>query len=120
MSGDSTVSDQTSTGGRSDFCRQIHRSGRSDRTPSFKEVTSASVIQLLLGDDRALAIRFTALVGAIGHHRRLERDDFAIRDLTSIGDDRTLAVRSTTLIHHPGRSDRAPLSFEEVTPPSAI
>ncbi|KAA0041002.1 hypothetical protein E5676_scaffold228G00490 [Cucumis melo var. makuwa] len=32
--GDSTVSDLTSTEGRSDFCRQIHRPSRSDRTPS--------------------------------------------------------------------------------------
>ncbi|KAA0058513.1 hypothetical protein E5676_scaffold606G001290 [Cucumis melo var. makuwa] len=49
---------------------------------SFGEVTLPSAIQLLLGDDRALAvrstvlalaIRSTTLVGAIGHLRRLIR-----------------------------------------------
>ncbi|KAA0031633.1 hypothetical protein E6C27_scaffold139G004020 [Cucumis melo var. makuwa] len=33
----------------------------------------SSVIQLLLGDDKAFAVRSTVLVGAIEHLRRLER-----------------------------------------------
>ncbi|KAA0057873.1 hypothetical protein E6C27_scaffold274G001710 [Cucumis melo var. makuwa] len=70
----SAVNDPTSTGGRSGFCRQIHRPGRSDRAPSsFGEVILPLAIQLLSGDDQAFAVRSTALVGAIGHHRHLER-----------------------------------------------
>ncbi|KAA0065801.1 hypothetical protein E5676_scaffold546G001950 [Cucumis melo var. makuwa] len=72
--GDIAVSDPTSIGGRSGFCRQIHRPGRSDRTPSsFGEVILPSAIQLLSEDDQAFAVRSTVLVEAIGHHRRLER-----------------------------------------------
>ncbi|KAA0063857.1 hypothetical protein E6C27_scaffold827G00900 [Cucumis melo var. makuwa] len=68
------VSDPTSTRGRSSFCRQICRPGRSDRAPSsFGGVILPSAIQLLSGDDRTFAVKSTALVGAIGHHRRLER-----------------------------------------------
>ncbi|KAA0066387.1 hypothetical protein E5676_scaffold602G00570 [Cucumis melo var. makuwa] len=68
------ISDPTSTGGRSSFCCQIHRPGRSDRAPSsFGEVILPSAIQLLLGDDRDFTVRFTTLVGAIGHLRRLKR-----------------------------------------------
>ncbi|KAA0042426.1 hypothetical protein E6C27_scaffold266G00020 [Cucumis melo var. makuwa] len=71
---DSAVSDLTSTKGRLDFCHQIHRPGRNDRTPSlFGEVTLPSAIQLLLVDDRAFAVRSIVLVGAIGCLRRLER-----------------------------------------------
>ncbi|KAA0060301.1 hypothetical protein E6C27_scaffold22G00800 [Cucumis melo var. makuwa] len=43
--GDTTVSDPTSIGGRSGFCRQIHRHDRSDRAPSsFGEVVLPSAI----------------------------------------------------------------------------
>ncbi|TYK24145.1 hypothetical protein E5676_scaffold610G00490 [Cucumis melo var. makuwa] len=70
---DIAVSDRTSIGGRSSFCRQIHRPDRSDRAPSsFGEVILPSVIQLLSRDYRAIAVRSTALVGAIGHVSRLE------------------------------------------------
>ncbi|TYK01746.1 hypothetical protein E5676_scaffold775G00750 [Cucumis melo var. makuwa] len=70
----SAVSDPTSTGGRSGFCRQIHRLGMSDRAQSsFREVILPSAIQLLSGDDRAFAVRSTALVGAIEHHHHLQR-----------------------------------------------
>ncbi|KAA0065861.1 hypothetical protein E6C27_scaffold538G00080 [Cucumis melo var. makuwa] len=72
--GDIAISDPTSIGGRSGFCHQIHRPSRSDRAPSsFGEVILSSAIQLLSGDDRAFFVRSTALVGAIGHLRRLER-----------------------------------------------
>nr|ADN34245.1 hypothetical protein [Cucumis melo subsp. melo] len=48
--------------------------GRSDRAPSsFGGVILPSAIQLLSGDDRTFVVRSTALVGAIGHHRPLER-----------------------------------------------
>ncbi|TYK26756.1 hypothetical protein E5676_scaffold124G00430 [Cucumis melo var. makuwa] len=113
----STVSDPTSTGGRLRFCRQIHRPGRSDRTPSsFGGVILPSAIQLLSVDDRAFAVRSPALVGAIGHLRHLERGGTAVSDPTSIG-GRSSFCRQ---IHRPGRSDRAPLSFGEVVLPSAI
>ncbi|KAA0032226.1 hypothetical protein E6C27_scaffold219G00400 [Cucumis melo var. makuwa] len=72
--GDSAVSDPTSTGRRSGFCRQIHRPGRNDRTPSsFGDVTPPLGIQLLLWNDQAFTVRFTVLVGAIRHLRRLKR-----------------------------------------------
>ncbi|KAA0065985.1 hypothetical protein E6C27_scaffold62G00720 [Cucumis melo var. makuwa] len=72
--GGTAVSDPISTGGPSSFYRQIHRSGRSDRAPSsFEELILPSVIQLLSGDDPAFAVKSTALVGAIGNYRRLER-----------------------------------------------
>ncbi|TYJ97606.1 hypothetical protein E5676_scaffold690G00390 [Cucumis melo var. makuwa] len=68
------VSDPTSIGGRSGFYRQIHRPSRSDRTSSsLGEVILPSAIQLLSGDDQTFTVRSTALVGAIGHLRRLER-----------------------------------------------
>ncbi|KAA0047671.1 hypothetical protein E5676_scaffold648G001240 [Cucumis melo var. makuwa] len=85
----SAVSDPTSTGERSSFCRQIHRldppPGRSDQTPlSFGGVILSSAIQLLSGDDRAFFVRSTALVGAIGTII-VWRGDTAISDPTSIG-----------------------------------
>ncbi|KAA0047390.1 hypothetical protein E6C27_scaffold754G00470 [Cucumis melo var. makuwa] len=62
--------DPTSIGGRLGFCRQIHHPGRSDRVPSsFGEVILLSAIQLLSRDDRAFAVRSTALVGTIEHLR---------------------------------------------------
>ncbi|KAA0032757.1 hypothetical protein E6C27_scaffold853G001000 [Cucumis melo var. makuwa] len=87
------VSDPTSIGGQSGFCRQIHRPSRSDQAPSsFREVVLPSAIQLLSGDDRAFAVRSTVL-GTIGF---LPSDP------------------------PPCRSDRAPSSFGEVVLPSAI
>ncbi|TYK15039.1 hypothetical protein E5676_scaffold45G00830 [Cucumis melo var. makuwa] len=55
LGSNSTVSDPTSTGGRSSFCRQIHCPSRSDQAPSsFGGVILPSAIQLLSGDDRLL------------------------------------------------------------------
>ncbi|KAA0046633.1 hypothetical protein E5676_scaffold142G003790 [Cucumis melo var. makuwa] len=72
--GDSTVNDPTFTKGRSGFFCQIHCPGRSDQAhSSFGVVTMSSAIQLILGEDRAFAVRSTVLVEAIGHLRRLER-----------------------------------------------
>ncbi|TYK20604.1 hypothetical protein E5676_scaffold132G00250 [Cucumis melo var. makuwa] len=105
---DTAVSDPTSIEGRSGFCRQIHRSGRSDQAPSsFREVILPSVIQLLSGDDRAFAIRSTALErsGTIV----VWRGDTAVSDITSI---RGLSGFYRQ-IHHPSRNDRAPSSFRE-------
>ncbi|TYK01706.1 hypothetical protein E5676_scaffold775G00290 [Cucumis melo var. makuwa] len=95
--GDSIVSDPTSTIGRSGFYHQMHRLCKSDRALSlFGEVTPQSAIQLLLGDDRAFAVRSVGLIGAIRHLLHFKR--------------------STVLIGVIG----APSSFREVTPPSAI
>ncbi|KAA0065977.1 hypothetical protein E6C27_scaffold62G00620 [Cucumis melo var. makuwa] len=80
-----------------------------------KGVTPLSAIQLLLGDDRAFAVRSTALVGTIGHYRHLERwycgqrSNFYRRTIGLLPSDPTF-----------GRSDRAPSSFGEVVLPSAI
>ncbi|KAA0067432.1 hypothetical protein E6C27_scaffold40G00950 [Cucumis melo var. makuwa] len=76
----SVINDSTSTKGRLDICRQIHRPGRSDRTSSSCFVVSDPTS---IKDDRAFAIISTVLVRAIGHLRR---------------DDRTFAVRSTVLV----------------------
>ncbi|KAA0039553.1 hypothetical protein E6C27_scaffold744G00230 [Cucumis melo var. makuwa] len=69
----SAVSDPTSTGGRSGFCRQIHR------------------------------------LGAIGHHRHLERWYCRQRSNFYRGTIELLPSDPT-----PGRSDRAPSSFGEL------
>ncbi|KAA0058866.1 hypothetical protein E5676_scaffold1607G00750 [Cucumis melo var. makuwa] len=115
--GDSAVSNLTSTAGRSSFCCQIHRLGKSDWTPlSFGEVTPPSAIQLLLGGDRAFIVRSTVLVGAIEHLTRLERGDSAVSDPTSTGG----RLGFCRQIYRLGRSDREPSSFREVTPPLAI
>ncbi|KAA0054646.1 hypothetical protein E5676_scaffold3734G00460 [Cucumis melo var. makuwa] len=112
---DFAVSDPTSTGGRSNFCRQIHRSGRSDRTPSlFREVTPSSAIQLILGDDCAFTVRSIVL----------ERSDtfvvwryvFAVNDPTSTRGHSGFCHQ----IHRPGTSDQISLSFGKVTLPSVI
>ncbi|KAA0066533.1 hypothetical protein E6C27_scaffold25G00910 [Cucumis melo var. makuwa] len=116
LEGDIAVSDPTSIGGRSSFCRQIHRPSRSDRAPSsFEEVILPSAIQLLSGDDRAFAVRSTALVGAIGHLRRLER--WYCRQRSNFYRGRS---GFCCQIQRPGRSDRTPSSFGEVVLPSAI
>ncbi|KAA0039180.1 hypothetical protein E6C27_scaffold121G00860 [Cucumis melo var. makuwa] len=109
---DSAVSDPTSTGRQSDSCRQILRPGMSDRTPSsFREVTPLSAIHLLLGDDRTLAFRSTALEQSSSFF--IWRGDFAVNNLTSTGG----RLGFDRQIHRLGRSDRAPSSFGEVTPP---
>ncbi|KAA0057707.1 hypothetical protein E6C27_scaffold126G00600 [Cucumis melo var. makuwa] len=126
---DTTVSDPTFIGRRLGFCRQIHRPCRSDWTPSsFGEVILPSAIQLLYGE--RFAVKPTALVGAIGHLRRLERSDRVPSSFGEVirllavqllpGDDRAFVVRSTANIHRPGWSYRAPSSFGEVILPSAI
>ncbi|TYJ98788.1 hypothetical protein E5676_scaffold156G00970 [Cucumis melo var. makuwa] len=103
------VSDPTSIGGQSGFCRQIHRPSRSDQAPSsFGEVVVPSAIQLLSGDDRAFVVRSTALIGAIGHLRRLERWYCRQRSNFYWGMIGLLP------------SDRAPSSFGEVVLLSAI
>ncbi|KAA0062773.1 hypothetical protein E6C27_scaffold382G001150 [Cucumis melo var. makuwa] len=121
----SAVSDPTSTGGRSGFCRQIHRPGWSDRAPSsFREVILPSAIQLLSRDDRTFAVRSTTLVGEIGstvlegamEHRCRWRGDTPVINPTSI-EERLGFYRQ---IHRPVRSDREPLSFGEVTLPFPI
>ncbi|KAA0060273.1 hypothetical protein E5676_scaffold3819G00020 [Cucumis melo var. makuwa] len=87
--GRSIVSDPTSTEERSDFCSQIHRPGRSNRTPSsFKEVSLPSVNQLLLGDDRTFAVRSSVL--APSSFREVTMSS-AIQLL--LGDDRAFAIR---------------------------
>ncbi|TYK09811.1 histidine-rich glycoprotein-like [Cucumis melo var. makuwa] len=110
---DSAISDPTSSKGRSDICHQIHPFSRSDwKSSLFGEVTLPSVIQLLLGEDRAFVVRSIALVGAIGHLRQLERTD---RTSSSFGevtplsviqlllrDYRAFTVNSTTLIEATG------------------
>uniref|UniRef100_A0A9I9EH47 CACTA en-spm transposon protein n=1 Tax=Cucumis melo TaxID=3656 RepID=A0A9I9EH47_CUCME len=64
----SAISDSTSTRGRSGICRLIHRPSRSNRAPSsFREVILPSAIQLLSTDDRASAVKSTAMVGVIEH-----------------------------------------------------
>ncbi|TYK17858.1 hypothetical protein E5676_scaffold306G001270 [Cucumis melo var. makuwa] len=90
------------------LCRQIHHPGRSDWTPSsFGEVTLPSAIQLLLGDDRAFSVRSIALVGAIGHLRRLKRElpsiigHDSVRNIVSIDDVGTNKVRQ-------GQPDQVP------------
>ncbi|KAA0026001.1 hypothetical protein E6C27_scaffold34G003240 [Cucumis melo var. makuwa] len=153
--GDSVESDPTSLGGRSGFCHQIHHPSGSDPTPSsFKEihrpgcdrapssfgkVTLSSVIQLLLGEDRAFTARSTAWVGVIGsialareigHLRHFERSDRAPSSFGEVtppsaiqlllGDDRAFTVRSIGHLRHLERSGRTPSSFGEVTPPLAI
>ncbi|KAA0051506.1 hypothetical protein E6C27_scaffold174G00280 [Cucumis melo var. makuwa] len=130
--GDTAISDPTSIEGRSSFCRQIHHPGKSDRVPSsFREVVLSLAIQLLSTDDRAFAVRCTALI----HHPG--RSDWTPSSFGEVvlpsaiqllsGDDRAFAVRSTTLvgaIRHLRRlerwSDRTPSSFGEVILPSAI
>ncbi|TYK29673.1 hypothetical protein E5676_scaffold64G00230 [Cucumis melo var. makuwa] len=89
----------------------------SDRAPSsFQEVTLSSDIKLLMGNDRAFAVRSIVLVGKIGRRPRLERGDSTINDPTSTG-RRSSFCR---LIDRSGRSDWMHSSLEEVTPPSAI
>ncbi|KAA0063890.1 hypothetical protein E6C27_scaffold616G00140 [Cucumis melo var. makuwa] len=85
--------------------RILSRPSENDRVPSsFGEVILPSAIQLLSGDNGAFAVRSTALIGATGHLRRLERK-------------RSGFCRQ---IHRPGRNDRVPSSFGEVILPSAI
>ncbi|TYK08848.1 hypothetical protein E5676_scaffold87G00340 [Cucumis melo var. makuwa] len=117
--GDIVVSDPTSIGGRSDFCHQIQRTGRSDRVPSsFGEVILPSAIQLLSGDDRAFVVRSIALIHRPGRSDRTPSSfgevilSLVIQLLS--GDDRAFVVRSTALIHRSGRSNWAPSSFGEV------
>ncbi|KAA0037103.1 hypothetical protein E5676_scaffold832G001790 [Cucumis melo var. makuwa] len=125
--GDSAVSDPTSTEGRSSFFRQIHRLGRSDRTPSsFREVTPASVIQLILGDDRIFVVRSTALIHRPGRSDRTPSSFGEVIPLSAIQllleDDRAFAVRSIALVEairllpsDPSPwSDRTHSSFEEM------
>ncbi|KAA0041926.1 hypothetical protein E6C27_scaffold67G003420 [Cucumis melo var. makuwa] len=90
------------------FTVLIHHPGRSDWTPSsFGEVTLPSAIQLLLGDDRAFSVRSIALVGAIGHLRRLKRElpsiigHDSVRNIVSIDDVGTNKVRQ-------GQPDQVP------------
>ncbi|KAA0042150.1 hypothetical protein E5676_scaffold124G00090 [Cucumis melo var. makuwa] len=117
MRGDSAISNPTSTRGRSSFYYQIHYLGRNDQASSlFGEVTPLSGIQLLLGEDQTFTIRSTVLVGAIEHLRRLERGDSAVDDPTFTRGRSGLCCQ----IHRPGRSDRAPSLFREVTLLSAI
>ncbi|TYK23837.1 hypothetical protein E5676_scaffold162G00450 [Cucumis melo var. makuwa] len=91
-----------------------------DRAPSsFGEVILSSAIQLLSGYDQAFAVKSTALVGAIGHHRHLERSDRAPRPLEGrYCRQRSNFYRGTIGLlpsdPTPGRSDRAPSSFGEV------
>ncbi|TYK07180.1 hypothetical protein E5676_scaffold606G00610 [Cucumis melo var. makuwa] len=101
--GDTAVSDPTSIGERSGFCRQIHRLGRSDRTPSsFGEVILPSAIQLLLGDDRAFAVRSTVLIHRPGRSDRTPSSFGEVILSSAIqfisGDDRTFVVKSTVLV----------------------
>ncbi|KAA0067629.1 hypothetical protein E5676_scaffold174G00060 [Cucumis melo var. makuwa] len=105
------LSSDPSPWGRSDFYRQIHRSGRSDQAlSSFGEVTQSSVIQRLLGDDRAFIVKSTASVGAIGRLRRLKRGDSAVSNSTSTGRRSDFCCQ----IYRPGRSDRMPSLFREM------
>ncbi|TYK09539.1 hypothetical protein E5676_scaffold757G00200 [Cucumis melo var. makuwa] len=99
----SVVNDSTSTKGRSDICRQIHRPGRSDRTSSSCFVVSdptsikddrAFAIISTSWDDRAFVVRSVVLIEAFRHLRRTSLS--AIQLL--LGDDRTFAVRSTVLV----------------------
>ncbi|KAA0034889.1 hypothetical protein E6C27_scaffold103G00160 [Cucumis melo var. makuwa] len=116
--GGSAVSDPTSIGGRSDFCCQIHhpvaaiehirRLERSDwASSSLGEVTLSSVIQLLQGDDRTFAVKFTALIYRPGRNDQTP-SSFGEVTLTSaiqllLGDDRAFAVKSTVLVGAIGR-----------------
>ncbi|KAA0046775.1 hypothetical protein E6C27_scaffold216G00590 [Cucumis melo var. makuwa] len=122
--GDSTVSHPTSTWGQSGFSHQIsvlvgaigclRRLERSDQAPlSLGEVTPSSMIQHLLGDDRASEIHHPS--GAIGRPRRLERWICCQRSNVYWG-----RLGFSRLIHRISRSDRAPSSFGKMTPLSAI
>ncbi|KAA0046414.1 hypothetical protein E6C27_scaffold149G001590 [Cucumis melo var. makuwa] len=81
----------------------------------FPEVTPPSEIQLLLGDDRAFAVRSTALVGTIGHLRRLERWYCRQRSNFYRG---TIGLLSSD--PPPVRSDQTLSSFQGVILPSVI
>ncbi|KAA0062064.1 hypothetical protein E6C27_scaffold89G004070 [Cucumis melo var. makuwa] len=145
--GENSISNPTSTGGQSGFYLQIHRPSRSDRTPSsFGGVTPPPVIQLLLENNRAFAVRFTTLVRANGRLSRLEgwlyrqrsnfywgtiellpsypppwgRSNFCCQIHHLGRSNRAFAVGSTALIHRLIRSDQTPSSFGEVTPLLAI
>ncbi|TYK29674.1 hypothetical protein E5676_scaffold64G00240 [Cucumis melo var. makuwa] len=76
---------------------------------SFGEVALSSAIQLLLGDDRAFAIKSTALVEVQGVFV-VWRGDSTVSDLTTTGRRSGICYQ----IHRPSRSDRTPLSFEEI------
>ncbi|KAA0067807.1 hypothetical protein E6C27_scaffold2484G00100 [Cucumis melo var. makuwa] len=96
--GDSPVSYTNSIRGRLDFCRQIHRTDRSDQTSSFfEEVTPSSVIQLLLEDNQAFVVQSTALVGAIGTFV-VWRGDSAVSDPTSTEGRSSSYLRSIALV----------------------
>ncbi|KAA0039597.1 hypothetical protein E6C27_scaffold744G00740 [Cucumis melo var. makuwa] len=78
------------------------------------EVTPLSAIQLLLGDDRAFAVRSTVLEQSDAFV--VWRGDSAVNDPTSLRGQSSFYRQ----IHHPGKSDRAPSSFGEVNLSSAI
>ncbi|KAA0047641.1 uncharacterized protein E5676_scaffold648G00820 [Cucumis melo var. makuwa] len=129
--GGSAVSDPNSTRRRSGFFRQIHRLGKNDRTPSsfgkirypgrsnrtpssFGDVTIPSTIQLLLGDDRTFAVRFTTLVEAIHRPNRRNRAPSSFGEVTSssviqllLGDDWAFVIRSIALLGAIEHSRRA-------------
>ncbi|KAA0046588.1 hypothetical protein E6C27_scaffold114G001270 [Cucumis melo var. makuwa] len=131
LKSNSAVSDPTSIRGRSSFCRQIHRPGRSDQTPSsfgkihcpgrsdrapssFGEVVLSSAIQLLSGDDQAFVVRSTP-----GRSDRAPSSFGEVILPSTIqllsGDDWAFATIGLLPSNPPpGRSDRAPSSFGEV------
>ncbi|KAA0068175.1 hypothetical protein E5676_scaffold392G00610 [Cucumis melo var. makuwa] len=85
------IGDPTSTKGRSGIFHQIHYSSKSDRTTS----SCFTVIDpILLGDDRAFAIKSTILVEAIGRLRCASPSTIQLL----LGDDRAFTVKSTALI----------------------
>ncbi|KAA0051626.1 hypothetical protein E5676_scaffold3445G00150 [Cucumis melo var. makuwa] len=121
----SAVSDPTSIGGQSGFCRQIHRPDWSDRTPSsFEEVILLSAIQLLSGDDRTFAVRSTTLIHRPG------RSDWAPSSFGEVilssaiqllsGDDLAFAVRSIALVEAIGHLRRLERGDTAVNNPTSI